>query len=285
MKPSELSEHLFRVGYVARREELLALAGIISAPKGQGMRVLLLQGPPGTGKTFISQAFAKITDAKYVYTLLHNWSDSSELHVGVDVQAAVAGEADNVRQPGTLAVAARKSLLGPTVLCLDEVDKSNEQTEALLLDFLQTGRVPIQPGKHVTADPENLIVFMTSNAMRPLSDALYRRARRLNVKPLPAKVVIDIVVKQTKIPTGLVATVEKTARMVGESLNVYISPQEISRCCSEIYGVAESHQDVLSIITGWTARDSSATKKKIDPRFVIQKSREIYGMTKKARGW
>lgn len=253
MKTTEVAIALARHGYIARREECLALASL--AGEQAGVRALLLEGAPGVGKTALASAWAAATDARLIYGLLHSWSDDQELFHGVDVTAAVAGAADRVHQPGLLALAAEASQAGPVVLCLDEVDKAPERVESLLLDALQTGRVPVRPGEHLQLRLDRLVVVLTSNGQRPLGDALLRRCTRVRLQPLPAAQQDELVVSRSGAPRGVVTCVAKLARQVAAAEgNAALSVDELSRLCSAAWTVAESHADLVELLRQHAAR-------------------------------
>jgi len=254
---SNLAERLHDADYLARPAELLALRAVEAAHQGpaSALRALLLEGAPGCGKTALAEAYAKACGARYVYALLHQWTDDQELFRGVNVVAAVAGDAARVEQPGVLAVAAQASLEGPTVLCLDEVDKCQERTEGLLLDVLQTGRVPVRPGEYLQADAARLVVFVTSNGQRPLGDAFLRRVRRVRMQPLPVDTADKLVMARAAVPAGIAKLASKAARAValGEGTEA-LSVQEIAHFAADVWRVAESADDVRLLLAQWAAR-------------------------------
>ncbi len=184
MSVAEMAEKLSVGGYYA--DPLVAqaaAAGLLPRPDCS-IRTLFVSGSPGTGKSALATALATAIGAELVVYQFHAWTDSDELFVGVNVPAAGAGEAQNVRQSGALLKATEISQERPCVLLLDEIDKAPERAENLLLDWLQSGRCPIRPGVHHVADASRLIVLMTSNGKRAVSEALRRRTRLLHIQRL-----------------------------------------------------------------------------------------------------
>ncbi|MEM2932330.1 MAG: AAA family ATPase [Nitrososphaerota archaeon] len=223
-------------------------------------RAALLEGPPGCGKTYLATQLSRELGCPLIYSLLHSWSDDQELFSGNDVAAAVAGDAASVRQPGVLAVAAEASRRGVAVLCLDEVDKCQERTEYLLLDFLQSGRVPVRPGHHLQADLERLIVIMTSNATRPLSDALLRRVRRIRMPAMSVETMTDIVSTETSADRGLVKLVCKAAVEVCAADGQHLSVQELRNLVVDLLAFADTIDDIRELLGQWAARGDAGAE-------------------------
>lgn len=277
VKKSEIADTLQKLGYIAREEELCALKSLLHPAINGGMKACLLEGAPGTGKTMLSKVFAQMEGAKYLYTLLHSWSDDQELFQGIDIASAITGDAENVRQDGVLLAAARASLQSKVVVCLDEIDKAPPKVEALLLDFLQEGRVPTAPGQYLQARKENICVFITSNAQRELSDAFKRRCRRVQMLCLEpqaeAKLLASLLPQTPKGWITLIVRILTEIRKTGES---FPSLQEARNCLLELEW-AETSNDVTQALRGWLQ------KSEVEETIIKNLSPALWGEIKKGR--
>jgi len=241
--------------YHLRHAESLALRALEA--RRDGPKVLILEGPPGTGKTAFSEFLAQRWNAQYLYFLCHHWVTEEELFEKVHVGRVAAGVDDpsQAYDPGILTQAARLSHDGLVVLCLDEVDKAPPRTEALLLDFLQTGRVAaLSGGPSVVATLDNLVVVITTNGVRPLGEPLLRRGFRIAMSFLPPHVEADIIRKQTGAPMGAVRCVVRFANLIRERGVTKPSLQEGRNLVQDL-AVAESAQDVEILIKGWLCKE------------------------------
>ena len=145
----------------------------------------ILSGPIGTGKSYLPEILSGILETNYFFyqcfpgtreeDLLvkmlpsENTISGIKLHDGVILQAVQATLRDDDDRR--------------VLLVLDEWDKTRPSADSFLLDFLQTGRINYS-GRIFTADLSRLIVFLTVNIERELSEPLVRRLPKIEFKPL-----------------------------------------------------------------------------------------------------
>ncbi|HEU4563977.1 MAG TPA: MoxR family ATPase [Gemmatimonadaceae bacterium] len=153
---------------------------------------LLVEGPPGVGKTDIAKVLARVLDTELIRlqcyegldatTALYEWNYPRQMlhirleegagHAPAAVEASIFSEAFLLKRPLLQAITYRGER-GP-VLLIDEVDRSDEEFEAFLLEVLSDFQVTI-PEIGTIAATHVPSVVLTSNRSRDLSDALRRR--------------------------------------------------------------------------------------------------------------
>jgi MoxR-like ATPase len=240
--------------YHLRPAEKLALKAL--QKRKNSLKCLLIEGPPGVGKTYFAESLAKEYKAEYLYYLCHHWTSDEELFVAVNVGRVAAGvnKPEDAYEYGVLTKAAIASQSGGVVLCLDEVDKAPQRTEALLLDFLQHGRIYLPDGKVIQGKVPNITVVMTTNAMRPLMEATLRRGFRLKMEFLPPNVEADIIRKSTGAPMGPIRVVVRMACIIRTGGATAPSLQEMRQLVEDL-SVCESADDVQILIQGWLCKE------------------------------
>jgi MoxR-like ATPases len=163
---------------------------------------LLVEGPAGVGKTQLAKAVAAATGADLIRLqcyegldearALYEWNYKKQL---LRIQAASSDQrweethddifTEEFLLTRPLLTAIRRA--EPTVLLVDEVDKTDVEVEALLLEVLSDYQVTIPELGTVSAVRRPYVVI-TSNATRELSEALKRRCLYLHLDyPAPER--------------------------------------------------------------------------------------------------
>ncbi len=188
--PDDAAKRLGDVGYLA--DPAIATVGYLAGVLGKPM---LVEGPAGVGKTELAKAVARATGADLVRLqcyegldearALYEWNYKKQL---LRIQAASGDQAwaethddiftDEFLLTRPLLTAIRRE--EPTVLLIDEVDKTDVEVEGLLLEVLSDFQVTIPELGTLTAVRRPYVV-LTSNAARELSEALKRRCLYLHL--------------------------------------------------------------------------------------------------------
>jgi MoxR-like ATPase len=149
--------------------------------------------------------------------------------------------------------AALSSKERPTVLILDEWDKAPERCDALLLEFLQEGKVYGAFGECWEVCPERLLVFITSNELRDLSEPLLRRVLRYRMGFLPSEVEADLIRKQSGVPVAVARLIVAFMTAIRGKGASSPSLQEGVRLAQSL-NVAESASDLKVLLDGWLCK-------------------------------
>jgi MoxR-like ATPase len=194
-------EGLAGVSYLADE----GIAGVVYLADRLGKPVLV-EGPAGVGKTELAKSVAAMTGSRLIRLqcyegldeskALYEWNYKKQL-LRIQAQRVVESDGAEPAAPGgswsdleedifsedfllTRPLLEAIRATEPVVLLLDEVDRVEVETEALLLEVLSDYQVSI-PELGTVAATQLPLVFLTSNNTRELSEALKRRCLYLHI--------------------------------------------------------------------------------------------------------
>src|SRR5437763_7980852 len=182
--PQAVADGLRQVGYLPG--ESTALVSFLATKLG---KPVLVEGPAGVGKTQLAKSLADFLGRRLVRLqcyegldeakALYEWNYRKQLlriqaeSEGIgwqDVQEDIFGPEFLLQRPLMTAIASPE----PVVLLVDEIDKTDQEFEAMLLELLSDFQISIPELGRIEATTLP-VVLLTSNNTRELTEALKRR--------------------------------------------------------------------------------------------------------------
>jgi MoxR-like ATPase len=180
----DVAEGLRQAGYLPG--DSTALVSFLATKLG---KPVLVEGPAGVGKTELAKALSRylgrtlvrlqcyegLDEAKALYEwnyrkqLLRIQTEASDAG-WQDVQDDIFGEEFLLPRPLMTAITTED----PVVLLIDEIDKTDQEFEAMLLELLSDFQISIPELGRIEAKTQP-VVLLTSNNTRELTEALKRR--------------------------------------------------------------------------------------------------------------
>ena len=224
-----VEQKLEEQGYIADR--ILATTVFLALSLG---KPIFLEGEPGVGKTEIAKAISAILGSELIRlqcyegldtsTALYEWNYTKQM-LELRIEEARGTDRDKIgsdifsedyllKRPLLQALQATGDQ--PPVLLIDEVDRSDEEFEAFLLEILSDFQITI-PELGTIKAKKTPVVVLTSNRTRELHDALKRRCLYHWIDyPTPEKEMAIIKSRLPKVEDTLAAQICRFIQQIRE---------------------------------------------------------------------
>ena len=272
----EVKQGLQDVGYLP--DDATALVSFLAAKLG---KPILVEGPAGVGKTQLAKSLAETLGRDLVRLqcyegldeakALYEWNYRKQLlRIQAEAEGAgwqevqddIFGEEFLLERPLMTAIASPK----PVVLLIDEIDKTDQEFEAMLLELLSDFQITIPELGRIEATTMP-IVLLTSNNTRELTEALKRRClylwldypaleHELEIVRLHAPDLDEHVARRLVEVIGLVRDLDlKKPPSIAESIDwaralLLLGAQDIdAKTFQETMSVIVKHRTDLDVVT------------------------------------
>lgn len=220
---------------------------------GQDIYAVCLEGPPGAGKTFYAETYTKLvkdiydTEVEFIEYQCDATTGKNELFEDINISAAIRHDDEKVSIPGKLVRAIKEVNKGKKViLFIDEYDKAREETDAFLLQFLQSGKLNSNQFGDLGIERKfinNLQVILCKNDFREqLSGPLSRRLRMIRLDYMKPTIFYEVAKKilldsDMKVSEGLVNLVSLMYNAVYEEKDLFV---RIPSCSEMLIAITDA---------------------------------------------
>jgi MoxR-like ATPase len=288
----DVQRAMFDERYIADRS--LATAVFLALKR---RKPLLLEGEPGVGKTEVAKVLAAVLGTKLirlqcyegidVNTAVYEWNYTRQMLYIRLMEAGGIGGAEELKEifgPDFLITRPLLQAIDPTntqapVLLIDELDRSDEEFEAYLLELLSDFQITIPEIGTIRAK-ETPVVVITSNRTREIHDALRRRCLYYWIDyPTLEKEYSIVVARMPDVPERLARQVCAFVREL-RSIDLFKAPG-IAETLDWISSLLALNQ--IELVEG-PVRDTLGALLKYQDDVLKAGGSDLYKMIRKAQG-
>ena len=218
--------------------------------KSNYINSLIFTGPPGTGKTYLTELIAKYFervygDCKYLFYQCTKGTDETDLLFKI-----LPTPKGLQSYEGVLIKALKLSHAHKVVVVLDEFDKTRPTADAFLLDYIQNCRIFTPQTGEIRGNPNNIVLILTSNNFREISEPLLRRCAVITFSNLTPEQIYRVLSKKYN-PVLVKYVVELYSYLIRSyKINKPITIQELDQFCNAVK-YAKTVDDVVDMVLSY----------------------------------